>query len=180
MNKPELIVLTCLCLATSAVLATGEHHTDLPPRGPIKEVRELTEDEAKIQALLDVYALAMEKRSVDMAEQAVLAGDFSTIESGYPNWTWEDFRDNHLAVELDNFSDISYVIELIAGEFQGSMGFAIYQFTASGKLNGQEMVTRGLATAILEQSDEAWRIHHIHSSTPRAPNADSDAGHGGG
>ena len=170
------VVLTVL-LAPGPVLATGQDHTGLAPREPIAEYRELTDDERSIQSLLDVYAQAMEARSVETAEQAVIPGDFSTIESGYANWTWEDFKQNHLSVELESFSDISYVVELIAGEFQGDLGFAIYQFTASGEMNGQSMVTRGLATAILEKSQGQWRIHHIHSSTPRAQHGASEAAH---
>ena len=101
-------------------------------------------------------------------EQAVIPDDFSTIESGYPNWTWEDFRDNHLLVEMDAFSDVNYTIKLITGELQGSLGFAIYQYTASGKMQEKMMSISGLGTAVLEKTNDGWRIHHLHTSAPRS------------
>jgi len=135
--------------------------------GPIIDSRELTEDEATIQAVIDTYAQAMEQKSVEIMEQAVIPGDFSTIESGYPNWTWEDFRDNHLLVEMDTFTDVSYTIKLISGELQGSLGFAVYTYTAAGKVQGKSVSITGLGTAILEETDDGWRIHHLHTSAPR-------------
>jgi len=144
----------------------GHAHSDLS-QGPIRDYRELTADEATIQAVLDTYGRAMEQRSVEIMENAVIPGDFSTIESGYANWSWEDFRDNHLAVEMDAFTDVNYDMALILGEFQGSLGFALYRYTASGKVAGRETGITGLGTAILEATDAGWRIHHLHTSAPR-------------
>ncbi len=162
------LILTGLSLAATNAPAAGDHarDTDLT-RGPIAEYRALTADELSIQAVLDTYAAAMEQRSVELMEQAVIPGDFSTIESGYPNWTWEDFRDNHLAMEMQQFTDVNYDMQLILGEFQGSLGFAIYRYTASGKVQGNPVSISGLGTAILEDTGSDWRMHHLHTSAPR-------------
>lgn len=168
------ITAACLIAALSApVLAAGDliadehgHHGDMS-KGAISSYRELTADEALIQSVLDTYGRAMEQKSVTIMEQAVIPGDFSTIESGYPNWTWEDFRDNHLAVEMEQFTDVDYDIGLILGEFQGSLGFAVFNYTASGKVQGNAVSISGLGTAILEETDSGWRIHHLHTSAPR-------------
>ena len=96
-----------------------------PPFRNLSQLRALTADEKTVQALLDGYAEAMEDKSVRAMEPVVIPGDFSTIESGYPNWTWEDFRDNHLLIEMDTFTDVDYTIELISGELQDTLGFAI-------------------------------------------------------
>lgn len=170
----RLSLMLCITLLfhTSALWAFGGHTGDTQPAKAIDSYRELTADEQQVLKLLQTYASAMEQRSVDLAEQAVIPGDFSTIESGYANWTWEDFKKYHLSVELQQFHDISYKIELLTGEFQGDMGFAIYRYTASGRMqaDGPLMSITGLATAILENTDKGWRIHHIHSSTPRQDN----------
>ena len=144
----------------------GHAHSDLA-QGPIRDYRDLNADEAIIQGVLDAYGTAMEQRSPELMEQAVIPGDFSTIESGYANWSWEDFRDNHLAVEMGMFTDVDYDMALILGEFQGSLGFAIYRYTASGKMEGRATGITGLGTAILETTDAGWRIHHLHTSAPR-------------
>jgi hypothetical protein len=127
--------------------------------GPIADYREFTADEKSIQTVLNTYAQAM--------EQAIVPNDFSTIESGYPNWTWEDFRDNHLLVEMDTFTDVSYEINLISGELQDALGFAVYKYTASGKVQDKPVSISGLGTAILEATDDGWRIHHLHTSAQR-------------
>jgi len=161
-----VLALTGFCFATT-LFASGASHTGLPPKDPIKNSRALTEDEQIIQDLLDLYGEAMEEKSLEKAERAVIPDDFIIIESGYPNWEWADFRDNHLLVEMEDFSEIDYQMDLITGEFQGSMGFAIYSYTASGKFRGTPTSISGFATAILEKHDGEWRLHHIHSSAPR-------------
>ena len=169
--KAERIAISCLLfLFAGSTLAAGGHGhggSTSGTAGPIVEYRELSAEEAIIQDVLDTYARAMEKKSVEVMEEAIIPGDFSTIESGYPNWTWEDFRDNHLLVEMDTFTDVNYEIQLISGEFSGSLGFAIYQYTASGKMQDKAVSISGLGTAILEQTDDGWRIHHLHTSAPR-------------
>jgi len=165
------LLANILLLAVSSVNAAGNHDSgdaSTAMKGPIADYRELSADEASIQALLDVYGSAMESKSVELMEQAVIPGDFSTIESGYPNWTWEDFRDNHLLVEMAMFTDVSYKIRLIAGELQGTLGFAVYEYTAAGKVQDKAVSISGLGTAILEQTDDGWRIHHLHTSAPRS------------
>ena len=165
------LTVNALLLAISSVNAAGSHASGAASssmKGPIADYRELSVDEAAIQALLDVYGSAMESKSVELMEQAIIPGDFSTIESGYPNWTWEDFRDNHLLVEMEMFTDVSYEIRLIAGEVQGTLGFAVYQYTAAGKVQEKAVSVSGLGTAIMEQTDDGWRIHHLHTSAPRS------------
>ena len=170
-GKPRSALRACIWIMAIAApgLATAdvEHGHGGAALGPISEYRELTQTEQTIQAVLDNYSRAMEQKSVELMEQAVIPGDFSTIESGYPNWTWEDFRDNHLLVEMDTFTDVDYTIELISGEFQGSLGFAIYRYTAAGKVQEKTVSISGLGTAILENTDKGWRIHHLHTSAPR-------------
>lgn len=159
-----------LMISPISVYAAGEHGHSASVQGPITDYRQLTADEKIIQAALDTYARAMEQKSVTIMEQAIVPGDFSTIESGYPNWTWEDFRDNHLLVEMDTFTDVKYIVKLISGELQETLGFAIYQYTASGKMQGNPdtVSISGLGTAILEKTPDGWRIHHLHTSAPRA------------
>ena len=172
LTKTLLCISTCaLIVNATAVFAAGGHghgggsSTNV---GPIADYRELTADEKSIQAVLDTYAQAMEQKSVEIMEQAIVPNDFSTIESGYPNWTWEDFRDNHLLVEMDTFTDVSYEINLISGELQATLGFAVYKYTASGKVQDKPVSISGLGTAILEATDDDWRIHHLHTSAPRS------------
>ncbi len=189
----EFIVLAAAIAFSAPAWASGDHAHDADlSKGPISSYRALTADEATIQAVLDTYGRAMELRSIETMEQAVIPGDFSTIESGYPNWTWEDFRDNHLAVEMAQFTDVDYDMGLILGEFQGELGFAIFKYTASGKAGGNPVSISGLGTAILELDNGQWRMHHLHTSAPRAQleqaednrggeqgAADSNHGHGG-
>ena len=163
----RFLIITSVSISTA--LAAGSH-TNAEPAKPIAQQRALTPDEQSIQNLLNLWAKAMETRSVDSASKVVLPDDFSVIESGYANWTWQDYRDNHLGIELDAFKDISYTIELLSGEFQGNLGFAIYRFTATGIIvaSNKTMTTSGLATAVLEKHpDLGWRMHHLHTSVPR-------------
>jgi hypothetical protein len=151
---------------SATTFASGDHaHNDMTKT--IQEYRELTETEQMVQGVMDTYARAMAEGSIEIMEQAIIPGDFSTIESGYPNWTWESFRDTHLAEEFKVFSEATYDIDLIVGETQGSLGFAVFRYTAAGKVQGNTVSISGLGTAILEATDAGWRIHHLHTSAPR-------------
>jgi len=167
MNTYTTVVAALVLLIPGAVLASGASHTGLPPKEPIIESRPLTPEEQTIQDLLTLYAEAFAEKSLEKAERAVIPGDFYIIESGYPNWEWEDFRDNHFLVEMEDFSDIEYQIDLIVGETQGTLGFAIYKYTAAGKFRGTPTSISGYGTAVLELLDGEWRLHHIHTSAPR-------------
>lgn len=169
MLRKSITTMLATLILPGRALAAGDHaHDEDLSKGPISSYRDLTADEATIQAVLDTYGRAMELRSIETMEQAVIPGNFSTIESGYPNWTWEDFRDNHLAVEMAQFTDVDYDMGLILGEFQGELGFAIFKYTASGKAGGNPVSISGLGTAILELDEGKWRMHHLHTSAPRA------------
>lgn len=180
------LLILLLFSACSAFAAGGHAGADMTRA--IKDYRELTPTEQAVQDVLDTYGRAMEEKSVEIMEQAVIVGDFSTIESGYANWTWEDFRDNHLAVEIQMFEDVDYQIDLIVGETQGSLGFAVFRYTAAGTVQGKSISISGLGTAVIEETDDGWRIHHLHTSAPRdqlekaAAGTGHDAGgeHGGG
>lgn len=170
---PRKLLVNALACAVFSIpcfaLAAGEHGHQA--KEPVVNYRALTADEQTIQTLLNGYAKAMEEKSVTLMEEVIIPDDFSTIESGYPNWTWQDFRDNHLLIEMDTFTDVRYTIKLISGELQDPLGFAIYQYTAAGKMQGKtETVSiSGLGTAILEKTSKGgWRIHHLHTSAPRA------------
>lgn len=169
MNKFIVIASALLLSATpSMLLASGASHTGLAPKEPIKNTRALTDDEQTVQDLLTLYAEAFEEKSFEKAELAVIPGDFTIIESGYPNWEWDDFRDNHFLAEMKDFTDIDYQIDLIAGELNGDSGFAIYQYTARGKFRGTPTGISGFGTAIIERYNGEWRLHHMHTSAPRA------------
>lgn len=163
--RKQYLAISLLLLSLQSFAIGGHANVDMSK--VIKDYRELNATEQAIQAVLDTYARAMEEKSVAIMEQAVIVGDFSTIESGYANWTWEDFRDNHLAVEMETFGDVDYQIDLIVGETQGSLGFAVFKYTASGKAHGKTISISGLGTAVLEETDAGWRIHHLHTSAPR-------------
>ncbi len=171
--RTQLLVNTLACAFFSfpcLAIAAGEHGQQGADQKPIADYRALTTGEQTIQTLLDGYAQAMEEKSVAIMEEVIIPDDFSTIESGYPNWTWQDFRDKHLLIEMDTFTDVKYTIKLLSGELQDSLGFAIYQYTASGKMQGKPdtVSISGLGTAILEKTKSGWRIHHLHTSAPRA------------
>lgn len=192
MSRPLISHSCCLLLSFCAAitvayspgaLAAGDHANNDMTRA-IREYRELTKSEQVVQGVMDTYARAMAEGSIEIMENAIIPGDFSTIESGHPNWSWEDFRDTHLAQEFKVFDDARYDIDIIVGETQGSLGFSVFRYTASGKVRGNTVSISGLGTAILEETDAGWRIHHLHTSAPRdqleraAAGAAAAGGHG--
>ena len=96
MSKPLIShscrMLLSFCAAITVAFSPGANaagdHANSDMTKAIAEYRELTKTEQLVQDVMDTYARAMAEGSIEVMESAIIPGDFSTIESGHPNWTW--------------------------------------------------------------------------------------------
>ena len=97
--------------------------------------------------------------------EQVWSNSLTVFEGGYVNRGWVDYRDNHLKPELNELKDVKYSLSNIEPHVDGSIGWATFEYTISGKTDkGVAFQDQGLGTAILEKQDGKWRIVHWHSS----------------
>ena len=69
---------------------------------------------------------------------------------------WKDF--------FDKVSEIHLSVDAVQAEAQGSLGYATYDWSMTGRLGSYALEDRGQATAIYRKEDGEWRLVHAHYS----------------
>jgi len=81
-----------------------------------------TESEDVVQTLKS-YAAAVQSKDIDEIEKYVVTSeDFTVFEGGHINWGWPDYRNNHLAPELEAFLEFQYSYQNIKAQVLGRHG----------------------------------------------------------
>lgn len=108
----------------------------------------------------------------------IQAGDFASldtlfaegrgvhiIEGAGVNHGWVDYRDNHLAPELEHFENLDYRYHAIEPVVRGDVAWAAFRYDLSFRTHeGGNVAMEGRGTAVLEKRDGRWRIAHLHTS----------------
>jgi ketosteroid isomerase-like protein len=91
----------------------------------------------------------------------------TVFENGFANYGWSDYRNNHLAPEMKEFSNTKYLILEPKIKVASKTAWATFKYTISGDSNGRHFESAGLGTAVLEKRKGNWVIVHWHTSAPR-------------
>ena len=125
----------------------------------------------EVKAVTDV--LNKEAQAVEKGDLAALdklwanTEDVTVFESGHANYGWNDYRNNHLAPELKEFKNTKYSFSDLKVKVDGKTAWATFKYSISAEMEGRNIQSGGLATAVLEKRDGRWQIVHWHSSAPR-------------
>lgn len=141
-----------------AALALLSPATPMPAAGA-------TDETAAVVAVLDREAAAYRKGDMPGVAACWETEPGSTVfESGYANWGWVDYRDNHLAKELAGMKVERLERTNLKVTASGEMALALFGFRMSGTYEGKTFDATGLETAVLRRRDGVWRIIHVHTS----------------
>jgi ketosteroid isomerase-like protein len=69
---------------------------------------------------------------------------------------WKDF--------FDRVSDLHLAVDKVQAQAQGSLGYATYDWSMTGRLGSYSLEDRGQATAIYRKEGGQWRLIHAHYS----------------
>jgi len=69
---------------------------------------------------------------------------------------WKDF--------FDKVSEIHLTVDAVQAEAQGTLGYATYDWSMTGRLGSYALEDRGQATAIYRKEGGQWRLVHAHYS----------------
>ena len=182
-HRLPFIVLFGLLAALPLPAEEGHSHGDepasttgeLPGFAPIWEIPTLREQgelsplAEAVDGVLQAYADGMAARDLEaVSRHFVNAEDFAAFESGYQNFGWTDYRDNHLAAEFQQFDvPIRFEIRLLRVAGSEDMAYAAYAYRARAQLPDGEVGLDGLGTAVLVPVEGDWRILHLHTSMRR-------------
>ena len=163
MNKPIRVIKSRTVLAVAFVLLiigiSGS------PAGA-----QVNDEEGVRRALLD-NATGFERNDLAALNKVWAQDESVTVfESGYANYGWADYRDNHLKPEMAEMKNVKYTLIDIKPHITGSTAWATFKYAISADVKERHVEGVGLGTAVLEKRDGRWQIVHWHtSSSRRAP-----------
>ena len=121
--------------------------------------------EDAVRRTIEALFRAVEQKDL-AALDALYAGDRLTVVEGAGiNRGWADYRDHHLAPELEEFTDFRYRPADIEVEIHGALAWAIFRYTLQAKIGERNLDMVGRGTAILEQRGDRWVVRHTHTSS---------------
>lgn len=89
------------------------------------------------------------------------------IEGAGVNHGWEDYRDNHLAPELESFERFSYRWFAIEPVVDGDASWAAFRYELSADTSSGAVSTEGRGTIVLQRREGRWHVVHLHTSGRR-------------
>lgn len=89
------------------------------------------------------------------------------IEGAGVNHGWADYRDNHLAPELESFDDFSYRWFAIEPVVDGDASWAAFRYELSANSSSGAVEVEGRGTIVLQRREGRWRVVHLHTSGRR-------------
>jgi len=158
-----LAFLLLVVISTSAAWAgdTGASESkELPPA-----VTDWTTAEAALIEAVEAYYAALTGGDLSAVDAHVVTGDqFVMLEGRHSNWGWADYRDHHLAGELGDLNKVRMRLSFYRVRVDGSLGYATFAYEVLPKEGPEMDFGRGFATAVLDRTEDGWKLRHLHTS----------------
>lgn len=145
----RLLVAAVMTVVVAGPAAAQDHagHTPAPS----------AEAASVMQAIRALFAAA--ERGDLAALDSIYAGDsLLVIEGAGINRGWTDYRDNHLAPELKEFSNFRYRPFEIEARVSGDLAWATFRYALSADMPNGKADVVGRGTAILERRGSRWVV----------------------
>jgi ketosteroid isomerase-like protein len=125
-------------------------------KGGAEEIRALVEKEVKAINAEDLKALS----EIWAQDETILLFDVPP-PGRFQGWDkigrlWKEF--------FDKFSEVHLTIDGLQVQVEGSLGYATYDWTLTGRMGEYAVDDRGRATAIYRRQNAAWKLVHAHYS----------------
>ena len=121
--------------------------------------------ETEVRTVLESYAALAQAGDLDgMGELFSQRRGVHIIEGAGVNHGWADYRDNHLAPELEAFRDFRYRYFAVEPVVRGDLAYAAFRYELQARYGERDLDIEGRGTAVLERIDGRWQIVHLHTS----------------
>ncbi|MBX3173512.1 MAG: nuclear transport factor 2 family protein [Gemmatimonadaceae bacterium] len=143
------LTLALLLSSATGIRAQGHAHAGHAPAS--------SPEAAVAQTIQALFAAA--ERGDLRALDSLYAGDsLLVIEGAGINRGWADYRDNHLAPELKEFTNFRYRPFEIEARVSGAMAWATFRYALTADLPDRKVDVVGRGTAILERQGNRWVV----------------------
>lgn len=127
-----------------------------------------TPAEAAVRATVQAVFRAVETGDLAALDTLYAGEDLTVVEGAGINRGWADYRDNHLAPELDHFENFRYRPRDIQVHVAGELAWVMFDYSIRGRSQGREIDNFGRGTMILERRSDRWVVRHSQTtSRPR-------------
>lgn len=160
-TRLAMLILGAVAVSTAHAGETGQSDSHaLPPA-----VTDWTTAEAALIDVIEAYHTALTGGDMAAVEKYVVTNDdFVMLEGRHSNWGWTDYRDHHLASEFEDMSKVRFRLSFYRVRIDGSLGYATFRFEVLPKEGPEMDFGTGFATAILDRTDDGWKLRHLHTS----------------
>ncbi len=94
-------------------------------------------------------------------------GGVHIIEGAGVNHGWADYRDHHLAPELEAFENFRYSYSAVEPVVVGDMSYVTFRYELAADTESGHIESEGRGTAVLRKTADGWKIVHMHTSGRR-------------
>ena len=122
------------------------------------------DESAVVKVLLAIAQYSQEGDLGAMDTLYASGGGVHIIEGAGINHGWEDYRDNHLAPELESFENFQYRYYSIEPQVRGDVAWTAFRYDLSVDTSRGHTEIEGRGTAVLEKTNGRWEIVHMHTS----------------
>lgn len=124
-------------------------------------------DSDAVVAALNAYSAAITAMDIEAAAELVTE-DFLIFEGAGVNRGWADYRDHHLAPELEMFDVLRFQFSDIEAEASGGLAWATFRYATHIEMPERVVDSGGVGTAVLVRGDDGrWRLRHLHTTPER-------------
>ena len=124
-----------------------------------------TSDEDAISAIIAAIAGYSQAKNLGAIDTLFAEGSsVHIIEGAGVNHGWEDYRDNHLGRELDEFENFQYRYYAVEPQVREDVAWASFRYDLAVDTPRGHVEREGRGSAVLEKQDGRWLIVHLHTS----------------
>lgn len=122
----------------------------------------------EVRATMMSLAAHFQAGDLDAAGGLFAAGPgVHIIEGAGVNHGWQDYRDHHLAPELETFRNFRYSYSAVEPVVIGEVSYAAFRYELAADTPSGHVETEGRGTAVLQRMPDGWKIVHLHTSGRR-------------
>ncbi|PYF74667.1 YybH family protein [Pedobacter nutrimenti] len=127
-----------------------------------------TSDTDAVKKVLNSYKSSIENLSVSGISELFVKNS-EIVESGSVEGTIDTYLEHHLGPELKEFKSFKFNDYTVKVELDGNFAFGTEKYVYVITLrDGREIKKRGVATSVLEKTQQGWKIKSTHSSSRNA------------
>ncbi len=131
----------------------------------VSEVQAQTSDQDAVIAVVEAVAAYEQAKNLSAIDTLFAPGrGVHIIEGAGVNHGWADYRDNHLAPEMESFENFQYRYYSVEPQVRGDVAWSSFRYDLAVDTERGHIEREGRGTAVLEKRDGRWQIVQLHTS----------------